>query len=237
MDEMLTGVDPGTERKLVRKVLERVPELFTMQYCEIKRMKKIGSGSFGTVFHCVMQDGSECAVKRMYPQLDRALTYLLREIVNLSKVNHENVLCLRSLIHKKESALFLVTDYVNGFDADIALRKKQSLLSSLSARLRICVRMARGLRHLHIHSIMHRDIKLANVLLSKDLSVVKLCDFGFSLNMAAVPTSPDRQRSMTSLGTDTTMAPEVKRGDPYTFSADVYSLGCGTFLAPSPAVE
>ena len=64
---------------------------------------------------------------------------------------------------------------------------------------------------------MHRDFKLANVLLHDKMC--KIADLGFAKKMAP--------NSMTSslLGTGVTMAPEVLEGSPYGMKADIWSIG------------
>jgi len=66
--------------------------------------------------------------------------------------------------------------------------------------------------------IVHRDLKLANILLSKG-DVPKLCDFGF----ARVKTETQVMESF--LGTPVTMAPEVLLGLKYDRNCDLWSIG------------
>ena len=82
--------------------------------------------------------------------------------------------------------------------------------------------IAAGMTFLHAHSVIHRDLKSANVLFDKQLRI-KLCDFAFSkFKLAAAAQTTAAFES--SVGTPAWMAPEVLRGDEYTLRADVYSL-------------
>jgi serine/threonine protein kinase len=89
-------------------------------------------------------------------------------------------------------------------------------LLPIADALRLGVKLAGALAHLHGHGVLHRDIKPANVLLTAAGEPV-LADFG----LAALPGEP--QAPATSL-TPLHAAPEVLRGEPSTPSSDVWSL-------------
>lgn len=74
-----------------------------------------------------------------------------------------------------------------------------------------------GFKGLHDVGVMHRDFKLANLLVHDD--VCKIADLGFAKKMG------HESITYTMLGTCITMAPEVLEGNGYGFGADVWSLG------------
>lgn len=74
-----------------------------------------------------------------------------------------------------------------------------------------------GFKGLHEISVMHRDFKLANILLND--RVCKIADLGFAKKMG------DQDMTGTMLGTGLTMAPEVLSESPYGFNADIWSIG------------
>lgn len=81
-----------------------------------------------------------------------------------------------------------------------------------------------ALQYCHENGIIHRDLKAGNILLTNN-GEVKLADFGVS----ALNDETDKMRD-TFIGTPYWMAPEVimcetRKSDPYTYSADVWSLG------------
>lgn len=79
--------------------------------------------------------------------------------------------------------------------------------------------------HIHSKSILHRDIKLDNILLDKNLNV-KLCDFGISKLMKP-------NKAITEhIGTPVYLAPEIISEKGYTgFAADIWSLGVTAYIS------
>ena len=76
-----------------------------------------------------------------------------------------------------------------------------------------------GLKVLHENNIIHRDIKSANLFLSKDGKIIKLGD----LNVAKILKN---KLAETQIGTPYYLAPEIWNNEPYDFKCDIFSLGC-----------
>lgn len=66
--------------------------------------------------------------------------------------------------------VYLVLEYCSGGDLEQYVNSKKRLKESEARD--ILGQIVEALRYLHKHNIMHRDLKLANVLLTKDMSVV-----------------------------------------------------------------
>ena len=90
--------------------------------------------------------------------------------------------------------------------------------------LRWIIEITQGLAALHDLHIVHRDLKMQNCFLtstSDDAAQCKIGDLGLAKQTEA---SEELMSSM--VGTQSTMAPEVLRGQRYTAKADIYSLAC-----------
>jgi serine/threonine protein kinase len=79
-----------------------------------------------------------------------------------------------------------------------------------------------GVQYLHSFGIVHRDLKLENVMMSdsSNLAIPKIVDFGLSKIIGPNETARE------PFGTIGYSAPEVLMQKPYSFSCDVWSIGC-----------
>ncbi|XP_063934140.1 serine/threonine-protein kinase PLK4-like isoform X2 [Zophobas morio] len=103
------------------------------------------------------------------------------------------------------------------------LVRERNGLSILESQ-RIFSEIVSGLHYLHHHKIAHRDLKMANILLTKKMHV-KIADFG--LATWERPSVHGRSTCGTVCGTPRYIAPEVVRGGPYQpLPVDIWSLGC-----------
>ena len=189
--------DPTVEdRESIKKLYNKHPEYFTINFSELKKMKKYSSGTFSIVYKCVYK-GELVAAKRIFGNGYAHFKYMSREIDILRNLEHPNILKFIGVAHKNFKQLYVITEFIGGgaLAQYIMDKKKRPDWKILS---RLAKGVARGLIYLEMKSILYRDLKLDNILVTKDFSVVKICDFGMARYKPK--DNPDRQRQMTVAG-------------------------------------
>jgi tRNA A-37 threonylcarbamoyl transferase component Bud32 len=183
----------------------------------------IGEGSNAVVkiaVHkfCPEQEFAIKIYKRKF--LDDALCRrnLEMEIEILSKIDHENIVKLHAAINAHHH-FFLVMDYVSKISLFEFIEHQDNKRVSESFARAIFKQLVSAIHYLHCQDIVHRDIKLQNVLLTPDVHI-KLIDFGYSVY------NDSETKLHVFCGTPSYMAPEIVRRIPYDGKAtDVWALG------------
>lgn len=170
---------------------------------------------------------------------DRIDLGLKREIEILKMLDHPTLIHLKAFDFNEHEAL-IVLNYCAGGDLFDLASQHRSLLTPLVVR-RIFSEMVDALRYLHSHWIVHRDIKLENVLLNPTPSslaaitdplshpypLITLTDLGLSRE---VPKPPDSPYLTTRCGSEDYAAPEILLGQPYDGrQTDAWALGVLTY--------
>ena len=151
---------------------------------------------------------------------DETFAQLRREITALRLLDHPNV--LRSYEDFEDATHYLfVMEYAAGGELFERLSKVGSFSERTAANLTRDV--ASALAHCHANGVIHRDMKLENLLLPTPLlRNVKLADFGMAHS--------DRGITTTLCGTPGFIAPEQRTGRPYGAKVDVWGLGCVLYI-------
>jgi serine/threonine protein kinase len=180
----------------------------------------IGEGAFGRVYQGLDRRlARPVAVKVIKPwwaeDPDWALSFE-REAQLLARVNDPGIVQIFD-VGQAEEGLYYVAELVDG--ESLAARLQDGPLPPWQAGA-IAEQLCRALAKAHAQSVVHRDVKPANVLISDD-GRVKVGDFGVAL-LAEGSTDAG---SATVVGTPRYMAPEQAQGRPATPATDVYSVG------------
>ncbi|KAD3066904.1 hypothetical protein R6Q59_018911 [Mikania micrantha] len=185
---------------------------------------KLGEGGFGPVYKGVLEDGQEIAVKRLAKTSTQGLHEFKNEVILISKLQHRNLVKLLGCCIEGTEKM-LIYEYMpnKGLDSFI-FNKTQRELLDWPARYHIIIGIARGLLYLHQDSrlrIIHRDLKVSNILLDKDMNP-KISDFGLARTFGGNQIEANTNRVV---GTYGYMAPEYAGDGIFSIKSDVYSFG------------
>lgn len=198
--------------------------IVTLDYYE--KIRKIGEGHFSCVYLIKDREtNQEYATKINRKMISDEIEQrnFMSEIEIYSKIKHPAILGFVGYnLFNFESEPYPVSifDYVpNGsLESYIFKVKNGNKRWTDTNKYIIILGISFGMRYLHSQNISHRDLKPANILLDEKL-YPKICDFGLS------KITNDLDSYMDSyLGTPFYMAPEIKRGKPFTSKVDVYAF-------------
>lgn len=184
-------------------------------------VREIGRGNFAKVYLAVNQISSQqFAVKsiskeRIVGSLDNHKA-LIHEISIMRKINHPNVVKIHQ-IYESQTHIHLILDYVKGgslYSRVVAKKRfSEDVVKEFSVRLLAVIRF------LHANGIVHRDLKLENILMISNENhwEFKLTDFGLA------------EEAISGLylrcGSPGYIAPEILKKQIYDSKVDVFSCG------------
>lgn len=178
----------------------------------------LGKGAFGSVYRALnWGTGETVAVKQIkLADLPKSeLRVIMLEIDLLKNLDHPNIVKYNGFVKTPET-LNIVLEYCeNGSLHSISKnfgRFPENLVALYMSQV------LQGLVYLHEQGVIHRDIKGANILTTKQ-GLVKLADFGVASRTTGLTES-------SVVGTPYWMAPEVIELTGATTASDIWSLGC-----------
>jgi serine/threonine protein kinase len=183
--------------------------------------KKIGAGSAGEVVFGETAQGQKVAIKKL--QLIRKgksrLEFILREIEIIATSQHSNIVQYIESFHMGEE-LWVVMEFMSGGSLYDLLKLFPSGFRFSESETSYVIRdTLEAISYLHSMKRIHRDIKVDNILFSKD-GTIKLADFG-----TAVQLTISHLKRTTLAGTPYYMAPELIQRLPYSEKVDIWSIG------------
>ncbi|XP_059499167.1 LOW QUALITY PROTEIN: serine/threonine-protein kinase A-Raf [Stegostoma tigrinum] len=188
---------------------------------EIAILKRIGAGSFGTVYKAKWHgDVAIKILKVTYPTPEQ-LQAFKNEVLVLRKTRHVNVLLFMGFMTKPQLAI--VTQWCESSSLYRHLHVLETKFDTFQL-IDIARQTAQGMDYLHAKNIIHRDLKSNNIFLHEGLTV-KIGDFGLATVKSRWSGSQQVEQPSGSI---LWMAPEVIRmqdNNPYSFQSDVYAYG------------
>ncbi|CAJ0594200.1 unnamed protein product [Cylicocyclus nassatus] len=223
------------DRQKVNPALIKYIEEFKFPYItdvsNYEKLIKIGQGTFGEVFKArCKRSGRMVALKKILMENEKEGFPItaLREVKMLQQLKHENITDLIEVCSSKASAhnrdrstFYLVFAFC---EHDLAgLLSNSKIKISLVHIKTMMKHLFNGLWKIHRSKILHRDMKAANVLLSRD-GILKLADFGLARPFYM---GHPRQLYTNRVVTLWYRPPELLLGDrQYTTSIDMWGAGC-----------
>ncbi|KAL0482080.1 MAPKKK protein [Acrasis kona] len=195
-------------------------------YESIQKKKVLGQGAFGEVCLCSWtreEEVVDVAVKYMNNLTESMKKEFMLEVEVTSKLKNENI-CKVFGYSQNETCFMIVLEYINGGDLNDMFNKNLYNLLSWDRKWKLVEQVALSIHYLHTHDlpILHRDIKSPNFLITRDLTTLKLCDFGMSdlgLNL-------EKQIH----GSTRWLAPEVQfGGNKWSTKSDVFAFAMTVF--------
>ncbi|KAK7915565.1 hypothetical protein WMY93_011326 [Mugilogobius chulae] len=182
-------------------------EAWEVPFEEISDLQWVGSGAQGAVFLGKLH-GQEVAVKKVRNIKET-------DIKHLRKLKHPNIITFKGIC-TQAPCYCIIMEYCAQGQLYEVLRAGRKIHPSLL--MDWAMGIAGGMNYLHLHKIIHRDLKSPNMLITYD-DAVKISDFGTSKELS------DKSTKMSFAGTVAWMAPEVIRNEPVSEKVDIWSFG------------
>uniref|UniRef100_A0A672QIG7 mitogen-activated protein kinase kinase kinase n=1 Tax=Sinocyclocheilus grahami TaxID=75366 RepID=A0A672QIG7_SINGR len=197
----IIGKTYSTEDKLQQQDMWEVP------FEEISELQWLGSGAQGAVFLGKFRS-EEVAIKKVREQKET-------DIKHLRKLKHPNIISFKGVC-TQAPCYCIIMEYCAQGQLYEVLRAGRKITPRLLVDWASGI--ASGMNYLHLHKIIHRDLKSPNVLVTQNDNV-KISDFGTSKELS------DKSTKMSFAGTVAWMAPEVIRNEPVSEKVDIWSFG------------
>ncbi|CAD8126809.1 unnamed protein product [Paramecium sonneborni] len=185
-------------------------------------IKEIGKGAFGQVFQAKNTVTNEvvaikCIARSKLSDHGGIVGQLIKsEVEVLKQINNQHVVKLVSYLESANQC-YIVLEYCNSGDFEQLWQNRNKKIPENEA-IDYMKQVLAGMQALHEKNILHRDLKLANILIHN--STLKIADLGFSKQLS----DPNQQEKL-SLGSLGNMAPEIVEQQPYGMAADMFSIG------------
>eukprot|EP00253_Pinus_taeda_P002801 PITA_02801 len=212
------GLVTQTQGSLFNRQILYTLDTLTVATGNFHENNKLGEGGFGTVYKGITSDGTEIAVKKLPVRSSQGTSEFMNEIEIVAKIRHRNLVKLIGCCVDGPERL-LVYEYLPPSSST----QKKAEFFDWQKRYNIIIGIARGLLYLHEDSqqrIIHRDIKVNNILLDDKLNP-KIADFG----LARLFPGDETHVQTRVAGTYGYMAPEYAMFGQLSVKADVYSFG------------
>lgn len=183
---------------------------------------KLGEGNYAIVNRAVdNESGAEVAIKTIakakLKQSSQGAKILVNEIACMKSLDHPNILKLER-VYEDDNEVYLILELVGGGDLFTKIIETDKFNERYCAV--IARKMLVALAYMHERNIIHRDLKLENIMMTslEEESDIKIADFGFAAEMTP-------ENLSIYCGSPGYVAPEILQKVSYDAKADVFSTG------------
>jgi serine/threonine protein kinase/tetratricopeptide (TPR) repeat protein len=218
---------PGLEKSRIKvtNLIDNVERTFLPVDSRIGKyrvIEEIDRGGMAVVYKAIQTDLDRCVALKVLPANitinRRFVERFLSEAHAVAKLNHPNIVSIHE-VSMENNIYFLAMDYIPGKNLFFYLNYKKPKLVEV---LEITIQLADALSYAHGKKIIHRDLKLNNVIMRENKTPV-LIDFGLAKALG------DEEESITKtgeiMGSPAYMAPERILGGSSDERGDICSLG------------
>lgn len=202
----------------------------------IEIIKNIGQGGQASVYLGEIKEINKyVAVKHYQKDINEQqdeIQKLRNDIERLKKLKHNNIVFYYDLDMEEKGNIcniYIIMEYLEtNLEEFLNWYKEENKLKYLPLDLvsYISRNIVQGLEYLHQNKIINRDLKPENILLNKNLSDIKITDFGISTKVKDTKTFIKRTNLF---ATPLYTSPDIFFNKPYSYDCDIWSLGCVVF--------
>ena len=220
----VAGENPGIQSapeipkdKEAKRELPPLEELLqpTNPRDSLQDFEKLDEGSTGIIFKAFDPQLREVVAVKEMPLTEKNEKLLLEETQLMAVMSHPNIVRFYRA-HRVDHTLWILMELMDGG----SLTNVATYCECQEPHIAYFAReVLKALEYMHANNMIHRDIKTDNVLLKAN-GEVRLADFGYAAQLSC---STESRKSI--VGTPYWMAPELIKGQPYSFGVDIWSLG------------
>jgi len=187
-------------------------------------IEEVGRGGMAVVYKALQTDlKREVALKVMPANITlnyRFVERFLSEGQSVAKLSHPNIVNIYEM-SSENGVYYIAMEYINGTNLYQHLNENKPKLVDV---LEIVSKLAEALAYAHSQKIIHRDLKLNNVIMKDPLTPV-LIDFGLAKALEESDSGGGITRTGEIMGSPAYMAPERLMGKEVDHRSDICSLG------------
>ncbi|PLW11921.1 hypothetical protein PCASD_25496 [Puccinia coronata f. sp. avenae] len=192
---------------------------------DLEVLNSLGEGAGGEVKKVLHRPSGLCMAKKTIPTSPNPSLHrqILRELAfNREVADGESPSIVKyygAFLEENNTQIAILMEYCEGGSLEAIYKRIKHRKGRIGEKIlgKVAESVLSGLSYLHTRRIIHRDIKPSNILVTRD-GLIKICDLGVSGELIG-------SMAGTFMGTSAYMAPERIRGETYSITSDVWSLG------------